>query len=159
MKTLIVFAVLSISATAGAQDEVVSAVLSGFNEVPAISTAGNGLFRAVITSGSIQYTLFYADLEGLVEQAHIHFGQAGVNGGVSAFLCSNLDSPPAGTPACPASGAVSGTITADSIIGPSGQGIDSGELEELIAAIRSGFTYVNVHTDLHSPGEIRGKIE
>ena len=36
------------------------------------------------------------------QQAHIHFGKVGINGGISAFLCSNLPSPPPGTPACPA---------------------------------------------------------
>ena len=39
------------------------------------------------------YRLGYAGLEGNVTQAHIHFGQKSVTGGVSVFLCSNLGTP------------------------------------------------------------------
>jgi hypothetical protein len=42
--------------------------------------------------------------------------------------------------------------------GPAGQGIAAGELSELIAAIRAGRTYVNVHTNKHPGGEIRGQV-
>ena len=49
----------------------------------------------------IAYRLSYSALTGNVTQAHIHFGQAAVNGGISAFLCSNLGNGPAGTQACP----------------------------------------------------------
>ena len=57
-------------------------------------------------SDKIEYRLSYSDLEGDVLQAHIHLGQEHVNGGISAFLCSNLLEPPAGppppgTPPCP----------------------------------------------------------
>ena len=44
------------------------------------------------------------------------------------------------------------------IIGPAGQGITAGEWGELVAAIRSGVTYANVHTTAHPGGEIRGQI-
>jgi hypothetical protein len=44
------------------------------------------------------------------------------------------------------------------VIGPITQGIDPGELSELIAAIRAGKTYVNVHTNKHPGGEIRGQV-
>ena len=32
------------------------------------------------------YTLRYSDLEGQIRQAHIHFAQKGVNGGIVVFL-------------------------------------------------------------------------
>jgi hypothetical protein len=77
--------------------------LIGYQEVPAISTTGNGTFKARIDRNGqqISYRLTYADLEGSVTQAHIHIGQRAVNGAIVAFLCSNLPNPPAGTPACP----------------------------------------------------------
>lgn len=137
--------------------------LSGAEEVPAISTTGSGEFRAQIRDGMIEFELSYADLEGVVLQAHIHFGQFGVNGGISVFLCTNLGNAPGGLPnpppACPASpGTVTGVREAGDVIGPAGQGIAPGEFDELVEAIEDGLTYVNVHSDLHPSGEIRGQV-
>ena len=50
-------------------------------------------------------------------------------------------------------------LTADSVIGPVGQGIEAGALDELIAAIRAGKTYVNIHTTKWPAGEVRSQIE
>ena len=132
--------------------------LLGYEEVPAISTPGGGRFEAEVTGDAVHYELRYRRLSAPVQQAHIHFGQRSVNGGVSVFLCSNLDSTPPGTPPCPPSGEVSGTLTAASVIGPGVQGIAAGELEELLAAIDAGVAYVNVHTDAFPNGEIRGQL-
>jgi L-aminopeptidase/D-esterase-like protein len=53
---------------------------------------------------------------------------------------------------------VTGTATVADIIGPDGQGIAPGEFSKVIEAIRSGVTYVNVHSKKIPPGEIRGQI-
>lgn len=132
--------------------------LSGYDEVPSVSSTGRGQFLARIADdgGALDYTLSYQNLEGTTTSAaHIHFGQPGVNGGVSAFLCGG-----GGKPACPpVSGSVSGTLVAADVVGPASQGIAAGELAELIAAMRQGATYANVHTDKHPSGEIRGQIK
>ncbi|MBA3245914.1 MAG: CHRD domain-containing protein, partial [Actinobacteria bacterium] len=44
------------------------------------------------------------------------------------------------------------------VIGPSSQGIAAGEFAELLAAIRAGKTYANVHTSLFPGGEIRAQL-
>ena len=135
--------------------------LTGYEETPlALSTSGNGTFRAMITDAGIEYTLTYAELADL-KQAHIHFGATGQTGGVSAFLCTNLGNGPAGTPACPAApGSVSGLIEPGEVVGAAAaQGIAAGEYDELVAAIRNGSAYVNVHTGAFLAGEIRGQIE
>jgi CHRD domain len=94
-----------------------------------------------------------------VQQAHVHFGQEDVNGGVSVFLCSNLAGAPAGVQACPpAPATITGTIAAGDVVGPAEQGIAPGELAELLAAMRAGVTYANVHSDKFPNGEIRGQI-
>lgn len=144
-----------------AKSAKVRAVLTGYASVPAISSTGTGRFLAQIDAFNnvISYQLSYSGLEGEVQQTHIHLGQASANGGVGAFLCSNLPNPPAGTPACPASGVVTGIIQANGVVGPSVQGIAPGEFAELVAAIRAGFTYINIHTSLFPPGEIRGQIK
>lgn len=151
-----------------------SASISGFEEVPTLSTDANGLFKASISRGGdeIRYVLSYrgpfnADntpAGSTVTQAHIHLGARAVNGGVSVFLCAN---PPAGPPAtvptpptCPAiEGTVTGALTANDVIGPANQGIAAGEFAELVRAMRAGATYVNIHTTPGFPaGEIRGQV-
>jgi len=138
-------------------DKAIHARLRGYNEVPAVSTSGRGMFRAKINNDAteISYELTYGPLEGLAMASHIHFGQRGVAAGVSAFLCGG-----GGKPACPpAGGTVTGVIVAADVVGPAAQGIAAGELDELIEAILRGVTYVNVHTDKHPSGEIRGQIQ
>lgn len=143
-------------------------LLTGYEEVPAVSTAANGEFRATISNDEtqIRYSLRYSDTEGTVTQAHIHFGQKHVNGGITVFLCSNLGNGPAGTQPCPpAPATITGTITAADVSPPipataaaRAQGIDTGEFGELLRAIRAGATYVNVHSTKFPGGEIRTQI-
>lgn len=135
--------------------------LIGYQEVPSVSSTGSGEFNAKIVGDSkIEYTLSYRDLEGSVAQAHIHFGQRSVNGGISVFLCTNLGNGSAGTQACPPSPAtISGTIVpADVGAGAAAQGIAAGEFAELLAAVRARKTYANVHTSKHPGGEIRAQL-
>jgi len=136
--------------------------LTGFQEDPlALSTTGSGQFRAVVDEAAqtITYRLTYTGLEGTVTQSHIHIGGAAQSGGISVFLCSNLGNGPATTQACPAApGTITGTITPLDVIGPVGQGVTAGQFNELIAALRAGKTYVNVHSTLYPGGEIRAQI-
>ena len=84
-----------------------------------------------------------------------------MNGGISAWLCGTDALPgPTGTPRCPdaRSGTISDTIVAADVIGPAGQGIAAGEFNELVAAIRAGRAYANVHSGKFPGGEIRGQI-
>jgi len=132
-----------------------TATLSGFEEVPAISTAGRGEFSAQLNDEetTLTYELEYSGLEGTATAAHVHLGQRGVNGGISFFLCGGGNKP-----ACPAQGTVTGTVVAADVTGPAGQGIEPGEFAEIIAAMKSGVTYANVHSDKHPGGEIRGQL-
>ncbi len=150
------------SQTAG---KTLAAVLRGFAEVPAVSTVAAGFFHGTINEDetAIEYQLHYEGLEGSVTQAHIHFGQPLVSGGISVWLCGNSPptTPPPGTPTCPEAGVgpeVTGTLTADSVVGPTGQGIAAGEFAELIKALRKGNAYANVHSSKFPGGEVRGQI-
>jgi hypothetical protein len=146
----------------------VSAHLEGFQEVPALSTTASGRFRAVVDTvgNTITWKMTYDGLEGTVTQAHVHFGQMSVNGGISFFLCSNLGNGPAGTQACPEGPAeLTGIITPDLVVGPGaappaapGQGIEPGAFAEIAKAIREGVAYVNVHSTKWPGGEIRGQL-
>ena len=149
--------------------------LSGYNEVHliagpppairgAVSTAATGDFKARIDDRNdiIHYELSYSGLSSTVAQAHIHFGQRHTVGGIVVWLCQGTARAPAAvalvTPECPQEGTVTGTITPGQVLDVVGQGIAVGEFGELVAAIRAGATYANVHTAINAPGEIRGEL-
>ena len=147
-------------AVAGSGTNNFSGGLDGYEENPDVSTTASGSFDARLSNDgdSIAYELSYGGLEGNVLQAHVHFGKRAVNGGVSFFLCSNLGNGPAGTPVCPQSGTVSDEIDAADVLGPAGQGIEPGNLAEIVAAMRAGHAYANVHTSKWPGGEIRAQL-
>jgi hypothetical protein len=154
-------AVLAVAsyATAQSSGKNVDATLIGYLEVPAVSTGASGSFEATIEDEALSYRLSYSGLEGSVTQAHIHFGQRSVNGGVSIWLCGTTASPgPAGTPTCPASGTVTRTVGPADVVGPAGQGIAAGEFDEIVAAIGAGRAYANVHSSMFPGGEIRAQL-
>jgi hypothetical protein len=132
----------------------------GFLEVPAISTAATGTFEATIDDDDaiIRFTLTYTGLTAAATQAHIHLGQRSVNGGIVAFLCGGDTKP-----ACPAGttdqALVTGTIAQADIVGLVGQGITArADFEEVLAALRAGRIYANVHNASFPGGEIRGQV-
>jgi len=139
--------------------------LNGYEENPDISTVATGSFTARLSEDgkSIHYKLSYSGLEGAVQQSHVHFGKPGVNGGISFFLCGTTAfQPPAGTPApptCPQAGTVEDDITAADVIGPTPQGIEVGNLGEILAAMRAGHAYANVHSSKWPGGEIRAQLD
>ena len=136
--------------------------LTGYQEVPALSTTGTGKFRASINSSAneIHYQLSYSGLESPATQSHIHFENRTNTGPIVVWLCTNLGNGPAGTQACPAGGGtISGTITpANVTAGAASQGLAASEFDELVRAIRAGAMYVNVHTTGHTGGEIRAQL-
>ena len=145
---------LGVAAVASSNGHRFGARLDGFQEVAAISTHGRGELKLEIGRHEIDYRLTYWKMSSPVQFAHIHFGRVATNGGVSAFLCGG------GTaPACPeTAGTVEGTIAMSDVVGPTEQGIDPGELGELVRAILAKATYANVHTEDFPSGEIRGQI-
>jgi hypothetical protein len=152
----------NVAQAAGKKQQQLRATLTGYEEPPAVSSTGSGEFRAKVIDGVfLEYELRFQDLEGDVLQSHIHVGQKGVNGGISIWLCGTTANPgPIGTPNCggPRSGMVSRTVSADDVIGPTGQGIAVGEFEEVLAAMSAGVAYANVHSTRNPGGEIRGQI-
>ena len=162
IRIAVVVAVVSVAAIVGsvaataATAKRFSASLSGFEETPTLSVAGAGSFSAELSKDgtSLSYTLSYSGLTGPALFAHIHLGQRATAGGVAAFLCGGGGKDP-----CPgAGGTISGTIVAADVVGPAGQGLAPQEFAELVAAMRFGATYVNVHTEAFMNGEIRGQI-
>ncbi|MDX1745237.1 MAG: CHRD domain-containing protein, partial [Halobacteriales archaeon] len=124
--------------------------LKGRNEVPPVDTdaQGQALFKLSKDGSELHYKINVAHIDD-VTQAHIHLAPAGENGGVVAFLFGFVSG------GVTVNGTlVEGTLTETDLIGAlSGQ-----TLADLADEMRSGNTYVNVHTVAIPSGEIRGQI-
>jgi hypothetical protein len=163
-------AALAVVPTAYANAQEFHAKFSGFFEIGALGSEtgailsnGEGTLKLKLDKQlqSITFTLTYTGMATAVQQAHIHFGKVHVAGGIIAFLCSNLPSPPtpSGTQPCPANGGtVTGTLTPTSVIGPTAQNFNPGNFAGLVDALQSHTAYGNIHTQQFPAGEIRGEI-
>jgi hypothetical protein len=161
MKRIAIIAAMLASAPAFADHNngPLLAHLTGFSEVPVVTTAASGDFQARIASDgmSITYQLKFSGLQGQVRQAHIHVAQRSVNGAIVLWLCGSTQIPgPAGTQTCPQTGTVTGTLTVADVQASSTQQV--ADLTDVIDALMAGAAYANVHTDLSPGGEIRGQI-
>jgi hypothetical protein len=133
-----------------------NATLVGFQATPSILSNGNGSFTASVDPGgtSISYTLTFSDLSSNVTASHIHFAQPGVVGNIIVLLCNSPTKP-----ACPTGGGtVTATITAADVLAAPSQGISAASFSDLLRVLRSGDSYVDVHTTNHPAGEIRGQV-
>ena len=137
------------------------ATLSGDEEVPARDTAARGVatFKLRGEGSALEFKLNVANIDNAFA-AHIHCGAVGESGpvGVTLFM------------GAPAGGRVNGTLSEGTITAPDPDNACGWtSLAAVLAAIESGDTYVNVHTnDGVAPpntgpgdfpgGEIRGQI-
>jgi len=153
-------ALVTLGAPASASDNFV-AHLSGGDEVPARDTAAHGVAKIKVRDGgaALDFKVNVANIDN-VFAAHIHCGSPGVNGpiGLTLFM---------GTPG---GGAFHGMLASGTATAPDpANGCGWTDLAAVIAAIQSGNTYVNVHTnDGVAPpntgpgdfpgGEIRGQV-
>jgi CHRD domain len=172
MKKLSIGAALALAfaaPSAFADEDKIRTRLTGYQEVPSVSTVAEGRLQVEIHSDgrAFDWVLSYSGLQGNVQQAHIHFAQKSVNGAIVVWLCGTgapgtQFAGPTGTSTCPQSGTVSGTaMNANVFPGAAAQQLTAGEataIEEVIAAMRAGVAYANVHTHLSPGGEIRGQI-
>lgn len=160
MRRVLVFVVLltltPAPAEAGRAAQNFTAHLSGGQEVPPVGTKASGQVKLAVNDSrsELRFKLVVAHLEG-VTQAHIHCGSAGVNGQIMAFLFG-----PA-SPGVDVSGILAqGTITEEDLVAGSVEACTggSGGFENFLGLLMTGNAYVNVHTEAHPSGEIRGQI-
>jgi hypothetical protein len=128
--------------------------LTGYNEVPSINSPGKADLSLTVGEKELTYQLTYSGITPAV--AHVHVGQPGVSGNVSFFLCGG-----GGKPACPStsSGTVTGTVNSADLQAIPTQGFNAGDLNAVIAAMKAGVTYANMHTTAFPMGEIRGQLQ
>lgn len=148
------------AASAAASDNFF-AVLSGGDEVPARDTIARGVatFKLNQEGTGLDFTLIAANIDNVVA-AHIHCGAPGVIGPVGVGLFGGA----AGT------GRFDGVLATGTITTPiPANACGWVTLADLLTALRSGNTYVNVHTNdgIAPPntgpgdfpgGEIRGQV-
>jgi CHRD domain len=158
---LIAGLLLALAPAASAKDIFV-ATLSGDEEVPARDTQAVGVakFKLSKDGSALSFKVNVANIQNVVA-AHIHCGAVGVNGPIGVTLFGGA----------PAGGRVNGTLAEGTITAPDAvNGCGWTSLAAVLAAIESGNTYVNVHTnDGVAPpntgpgdfpgGEIRGQIK
>jgi hypothetical protein len=159
----VLVAVVGLASLASANDKPkFNAHLTGGEEVPPRETMAHGQANLQLTKDgtALEFKLNVANIDN-VFAAHIHCGAVGVNGpiGVTLFM---------GTPG---GGAVAGTLAEGTITAPdAGNGCGWTDLAAVLAAIESGNTYINVHTDDgvapantgpgdFPGGEIRGQVQ
>jgi CHRD domain len=157
---MLALGLLAVAPAAVAGDNFV-ATLSGGQEVPARDTHAVGVatFKLSADGTALAFKLNVANIDNVVA-AHIHCGGVGVNGpvGVTLFM------------GAPGGGRVNGTLAEGTITAPdAGNLCGWADLAAVLAAMGSGNTYVNVHTNdgVDPPntgpgdfpgGEIRGQV-
>ena len=121
-----------------------AANLAGQQEVPPVDTQAIGEAIFVPIQPSNETIDFYVNATGIqaVTQAHIHSGNPGENGPIVVTLFT-LNPVQNGV-------SINGSIAANNLEGP----MQGKTVAELIDAIKSNTTYVNVHTEQNPNGEI-----
>jgi hypothetical protein len=150
---------------------IFTATLSGKEVVPPVETGGTGMANFEVSDNSISYQINVLNA-GKITSVQIHKGVAGTNGDVLVTVfkpkgnSGNLmdDLPKIGDlpkfsdissiTQKSSSFSASGNINEESLTGP----MKGKTIADLVLAMQSGETYVNVQTEDHPEGELRGQI-
>ncbi len=124
-----------------------TATLAGGNEVPATTSTATGTATFDLSGTTVTYTVNYSGLSGPPTGSHIHVGASTVAGPV-VIAFSGLPTTAAGT--------FTGTFAQADIHAQTSPVIAT--LDDLLAQMRSGNTYVNIHSTVNPGGEIRGQL-
>lgn len=130
------------------------ATLSGEGHGIDTPASGRAEFEVDGDAEEVHYTL---RVEAFCDatMAHIHLGAEGEDGPVVVWLYPTDQQEPRTKDGRFTGTLAEGTFTADDFVGPlAGQ-----SLRDLVNALRERGAYVNVHTEDHPKGEIRGQIE
>lgn len=128
-------------------EEVFKARLSGTQEVPPNESPAGGSAWVKTSNDKIEYEVNVTDIDK-VNAAHIHLEQSGKNGPVILSLFKD-------DPTELKTGKLAeANLTASNLEGP----LKGKPVSDLVAAIKDGKAYVNVHSTDFPDGEIRGQL-
>ena len=122
--------------------------MTGQEEVPPVDTQDVDetiLVQDLPLNQTIHYFVNVTGIEGIT-QGHIHSAAEGENGQIVVTLF-NFESPQSAV-------LENGTFAASNLEGP----MQGKTMPDLIAAMKNGSTYVNVHTEQNPNGEVRGQL-
>ena len=146
------------SAAADEHDHVrsYSANLTGDEQVPPVETdaSGHATFEANEDETAVEYEVHVESICN-VTQAHVHLGEEGENGPVVVWLYPEEGAEPELIEGRFDGTLAEGTITEDDLVGP----LEGASFEEAAEMLKDEGAYVNVHTEQHPDGEIRGQIK
>jgi glucose/arabinose dehydrogenase len=129
-----------------------AARLTGSREVPPVDTEGGAFARfALNRDGTLSYALWATGPIQDAIAAHIHLGAHQQNGPIVAFLFE----------ASPGQSFERGDLIARGILEDTNVIAQPGftnTIDALVARMRQGRAYVNLHTVAHPSGEIRGQV-
>jgi len=126
--------------------------LAGANEVPARSTGASGVIGFNVIGNRVDYSIEVHGMSAGITGAHLHSGAAGINGPIRIAL---FPGPGANFTTNPLSG-VDGQLYEGSFEAADVTGIS---FADLLAGMRAGTVYGNVHTSNFPGGEIRGQAQ
>ncbi|HEU0298940.1 MAG TPA: CHRD domain-containing protein [Longimicrobium sp.] len=149
IRKLVMVAALAGAAACNSDDEErFEATLTGSGEVPPVSTTSTGSAFFTVNDDNLEFNVGAQNITGAIA-AHIHSGAPGVNGPPLVFL---FQAAPPGV-SVTAGSLNSGTVDQTDMIAGTGVSYDS-----MVALIRNGNAYVNIHTVARPAGEVRGQI-
>lgn len=169
---LILSAVLILSAidnygSAYAQENTeFTATLSGKEVIPPVITDGTGIANFEVGENSLYYQINVLNA-GKITSVQINHGAVGTNGDAIVTLIESKDDDDvnligniptltgvASTTQSSSSFSASGNVNVADLTGP----FKDKTIADLVIAMQSGETYVNVQTEDHPEGELRGQI-
>ena len=150
----LLFSLAALGLTGCSEDpqEKYVAELRSSNEVPFnSSTAAGRVVLLVSRDGSYaEYSVEQGGLTGGIRGGHFHRAAAGVNGPIVLSFFFNADGTPLTAP-------VPGTTDLEQQ-GSIGRTITKAQLDTILADLRAGNLYANIHTPQNPGGEIRGQM-
>ncbi len=149
---LIGLASLSVTACSSDPQEKYVAELRSSNEVPTNSSSASGRVVLLVSRDAsyAEYSVEQGGLTGGIRGGHFHRAAAGVNGAVVLSFFFNADGTGNNAP-------VPGTTDLE-LQGSIGRTITRAQLDPILADLRAGNLYANIHTPNFLGGEIRGQL-
>ena len=140
--------------TTGPAAERFSAALAGTSVVPATTSANTGSITLSVVPGDsiLKFELSVGNMAGIT-QAHLHTAAAGANGNVLAWLL-----PVNGNAAQAGSVALTGVISIGDIAPSWIRGTPRLAMDSVVALMRAGRAYVDLHSTTLPNGELRGQV-